>query len=128
MTYAPPPEPQMWLLPRPVSSGGLDYDRITLRAPSGADVLKATALAGAAPLEIVMRLIAAASIEKVPFEVVLDQPEWIIGQMSAYFEEFAGNPAPDPLEAWRTARREAAAAANQAEVAADLAKAGMTAA
>jgi hypothetical protein len=128
-----PPEPVAWTLRnkdkpgQAIMHGGLAYTTVTVGAPTSADVLKATAVQGASGLERTLRMVSAASVEQVPFEVLAAQPQWLTMQISDYMDEFAGIPAPDPLEAWRTARREARAAEAKAE-AAEAAKAAAEAA
>ncbi len=108
--WTPVPEPITWTLPRPLEHGGLTYTTITIGAPTGEDILKATAVRGATGLDVLCRVIEAASAEHVPYDVLKKQPEWLLTQISGYIDEFAGTPAPDPLEAWRTARQVAAVA------------------
>jgi hypothetical protein len=105
--WIPVPEPQTWTLPKPTTHGGIQYLTLTLGAPTSEDVLKATAVQGASGLEVTLRIIESASAEHVPYDVLKKQPQWFNQQVSDYMEEFVGAPAPDPLEAWRTARREA---------------------
>ena len=106
--WADVPEPLTWTLREAIKHNGVKYTEITLRAPTGGDTLKATGVKGASNLDTVHRLIEAVS--GVPYEVIAQVPEWMIGQMAGYFEEFAEAPAPDPLERWRQARRDAAKA------------------
>jgi hypothetical protein len=106
-----------------IMHGGLAYTTVTVGAPTSEDVLKATAVQGTSGLESTLRMISAASVEQVPYEVIRRQPQWLNLQISDYMDEFAGVPAPDPLEAWRTARREARAAEAKAEAAPEAAKA-----
>ena len=105
--WTPVPEPQAWTLPKPITHGGIQYLTLTIGAPTSEDVLKATAVQGASGLEVTLRIIESASAEHVPYDVLKKQPQWFNQQISDYMEEFVGAPAPDPLEAWRTARREA---------------------
>jgi hypothetical protein len=102
--WTPVPEPVTWTLPKPATEGGLSYSTVTMSAPTAGDILKATAVRGASGVDVTLRLIEAASAEHVPYEVLKKQPSWLIQQISEYTEEFAGAPAPDPLESWRTAR------------------------
>jgi hypothetical protein len=131
-TWIPVPEPQAWTLPKPLTVGGLRYETVTMSAPTSEDVLKATAVPGAAGLDVTLRIIASASAEHVPYDVLKKQPHWFNQQISDYMEEFVGSPAPDPLEAWRTARREVhlaeLKAAAEAEAAADALAKALTAA
>jgi hypothetical protein len=99
-----------WTIRKPITFGPVTYDRVTLRSPTGAEVLEAMK-AGASNTAVVHQLIAIVSAEKVPLDVVQALPDWQLGQMADYFEDFAGNPAPDPLEQWRAARKAAAAPA-----------------
>jgi hypothetical protein len=64
-------------------------------------------------------MIESASAEHVPYDVLKKQPHWLNQQISDYMEEFVGAPAPDPLEAWRRARREAQVAEIKARAAAE---------
>jgi hypothetical protein len=105
--WTPVPEPVSWTLPKPITHGGIQYIALTMGAPTSEDVLKATAVQGASGLEVTLRIIESASAEHVPYDVLKKQPQWFNQQVSDYMEEFVGAPAPDPLEAWRTARREA---------------------
>jgi hypothetical protein len=102
------PEPVTWKLRETIAHNGVRYAEVTLRAPTGGDTLKAASVRGSSNLEIVHRLIE--EVSGVHYDVVKQLPEWMIGQMAAYFEEFAEAPAPDPLERWRQARRDAAKA------------------
>ena len=113
--WIPVPEPLTWQLPEGVREGGMVYREIVLRAPTGADIMKATAIPGSSPQEVTLRLIEAVS--GVPYEVIKRLGWHEIVQMRDYMDEFAGAPAPDPLEAWRKARR----LALEAEVKAALA-------
>jgi hypothetical protein len=108
--WTPVPEPVTWPLPKPLSHGGLSYTQVTIGAPTAEDILKATAVRGASGVDVALRLIESASAEQVPYDVLKKQPKWLLEQISEYFEEFAGAPAPDPLESWRAARRAALAA------------------
>jgi hypothetical protein len=117
MTWIPVPEPLTWQIPKPVKVGAITYTEVVLRAPTGEDVLLVTALPGS-NLETTFRLIE--TVSGVPFDVIKTLPHWLIRQMSDYMDEFAGAPAPDPLEAWRKARMDAAIA--EAEAAAEAAK------
>ena len=110
--WTPVPEPVTWTFPKPLTQGGLSYATVTIGAPTAEDILKATAVRGASGMDVTLRLIESASAEHVPYEVLKKLPSWLIQQMSDYTEEFAGAPAPDPLESWRAARR----AAQQAPV------------
>jgi len=101
--YAAPPEPVTWTLRTPIVFGSATYETVTLRAPTAAEVLKASALPGQSALDITIRLIAAVS-EMVPYEALVHVPAWQISQMADYLDSFAGAPLPDPLEAWRRAR------------------------
>ena len=126
--WIPVPEPMTWQLPGPLTHNGMSYASVTLRAPSAADILKATAIPGAVGMDITLRLIEVVSAEHVPYDVLKTMPAYLIMQMSDYLDEFAGTPAPDPLEAWRAARRkaarEAAAPAPEPNAAAPVAPAG----
>jgi hypothetical protein len=112
VSWTPPPEPLEWPLVKPVDFGGMKYVSALLRAPTGEDVMKATAIPGVTGVDQQHHLIAAVS--GVPYDVLKMQPYWLIRKMSDYFDEFMGAPAPDPLESWRKARREAAMAEAQA--------------
>lgn len=101
------PEPVTWTLPKPQSHGGMSYTTVTLGAPTAEDILKATAVHGASGVDVTLRLIESASAEHVPYDVLKKQPSWLIQQIADYTEEFAGAPAPDPLETWRAGRRSA---------------------
>jgi hypothetical protein len=109
-TWTPVPEPVSWPLPKPLAQGGISYATVTVGAPTAEDILKATAVRGASGFDVTLRLIESASAEHVPYDVLKKQPTWLIQQISDYVEEFAGAPAPDPLESWRAARRAALAA------------------
>jgi len=113
--WQPPPEPITWTLPKPTVHAGMRYDSVKLGAPTTEDVLKATAVRGAAPLEVTLRIIESASA--VPYDVLKQQPHWFNQQIADYLEEFVGAPAPDPLETWRAARRAAEKAAAEQEAA-----------
>lgn len=102
MSWLPVPEPVSWSLPVSIAHNGLTFTQIILRAPTGEDVLKATAVPGASNTDVTIRLIEAVS--GVPYDVLKKLPFWLVSQMSAYLDEFAGAPAPDPLEQWRAAR------------------------
>jgi hypothetical protein len=105
------PEPVTWSLVKPVTFNGMSYGQVTLRAPTAEETMTATAVRGASNMEIVLRLISAVSGERVPYEVLRAQPQWLLTQMADYFEEFTGAPAPGPLEEWRKAREAARLAA-----------------
>jgi hypothetical protein len=107
MAWIPPPEPVKWDI-KPVALGSTTYTTVTLRAPTPADIMKATALRGESGMAVALRLISAVSGEGIPFEALAQIPAWQIEQMSNYFESFTGAPLPDPL-------REAAAA-NMADI------------
>jgi hypothetical protein len=102
------PEPVTWNLRTPIQHAGMTYEQVTLRAATVEQMMKATAVRGASNLEVACRLIE--TISGVPYEAVRKLPEWMLGQMTEYLEEFTGNPAPDPLARWRQARKAAAAA------------------
>lgn len=111
--WVPVPEPVTWPLPEPVQVGGLTYKEVSLHAPTGADIMKATALAGANNADTTVKLIEAVS--GVPADVISQLPWWVIKQMSDYMDEFVGAPSPDPLELWRTQRRRTLAEEAKAE-------------
>ena len=100
------PEPITWTLREPMMHNGVSYATITLRAPTGEDMMKASAVRGASNIEVVHRLVE--TVSGVPYDVLKKIPEWMTSQMASYFDEFAGQPMPDPLEQWRKDRREAA--------------------
>lgn len=95
--WTKPPQPVTWTLDEPIELGPSVYTQVTLRAPKGADILKATAVYGEDGLTIAMRLISAISAEGVPFEAVTRIESWQIDQMSRYFDSFNGAPMPGPL-------------------------------
>jgi hypothetical protein len=66
MDWIAVPEPVTWKLPKPGMSGGLQYDTLTVGAPTSANVLKASAVHGASGLDITLRMIEATSAENVP--------------------------------------------------------------
>lgn len=105
--WTPVPEPLTWTFPKPITHGGLFYETVTIGAPTAEDILKATAVRGASGMDVTLRLIESASAEHVPYEALKKLPSWLIQQISDYTEEFAGAPAPDPLESWRADRRAA---------------------
>jgi hypothetical protein len=119
MAWIPPPEPVTWDLAKPVKFAGASYNAITVRAPTSADLVKATAVAGESGLVVTLRLIATISEEGIPFEALLKVSSWQIDQISSYFDSFNGAPLPGPL----AARAAAEAAAVQAEAAAAAAAA-----
>ena len=108
--WTPVPEPQEWTLPKPMMLNGVHYAKLTIGAPTSEDVLKATAVSGASGMDVTLRMIESASAENIPYDVLKKQPHWFNQQISDYMEEFVGAPAPDPLESWRRARRDAMAA------------------
>jgi len=108
--WIPVPEPVTWQMPDPIANNGVTYQTVTLRAPTGEQLLKAMAIPGASATDVTHRLIAEVSAEKVPYDVVKKLPWWMIEKMDGYMSLFAGAPDPDPLEAWRQARRDALAA------------------
>ena len=69
-----------WALPKPMLHAGMRYDSVTLGAPTSKDVLKATAVRGAAPLEVTLRIIESASA--VPYDVLKLQPHWFNQQVA----------------------------------------------
>jgi hypothetical protein len=105
----------------------MNYDSVTLRAPTSADILKATAIRGQSPLDTTLRLIEGVSGEHVPYDALKTLPAWLVMQMGEYMDEFMGSPGPDPLVAWRAARRAAAEAEVAAEAAAKAAEPSDTA-
>jgi hypothetical protein len=107
-----PPDSMTWTLQKPVEFAGATYPAITLRSPTVAETLKATAVRSATNLEATCRLIGIVSAEGIPYEAIILLPTWLIEQMSGYMDAFAGAPAPDPLEQWYQQRREAAASGN----------------
>jgi hypothetical protein len=111
--WTPVPEPVTWPLPKPLPHGGMTYAQATVGAPTAGDIMAATAVSGASGMDVALRVIEAASAERVPYEVLKQQPHWWLEQVSEYFNAFAGAPAPGPLEAWREARRAAAKASTQ---------------
>lgn len=111
MDWTPPPEPMTWDLPKAIPFGSVTYDKITLRAPTGADVLKAMAVPGASSYDVALRLIATVSAESIPYEAVQSAPAWMLEQMSNYLDMFGGAPLPGPLETWRRERQAAMRAA-----------------
>jgi hypothetical protein len=119
--WTPLPEPVTWTLPASLQHNGMTYATVTLRAPTGADIMKATAIPGASGMDVTLRLIEAISAEQVPYDALKTLPQWLIGQMSEYIDEFAGAPAPGPLEAWRAAREAAEAAEAKAALSASAA-------
>lgn len=102
MSWIPVPEPLTWALPASVAHNGLTFTEVTLRAPTGEDIMKATAIPGASNADVTHRLIEAVS--GVPYDALKVLPWWLVKQMSDYLDEFAGAPAPGPLEQWRAAR------------------------
>ena len=96
-----------WPLAKPMAHNGVQYDTLTIGAPTSEDVLKASAVPGASGLDVTLRMIESASKEHVPYDVLKKQPHWFSPQISDYMEEFVGAPAPDPLKTWRRNRREA---------------------
>ncbi len=104
MAWVPLPEPLTWTLPTPLTFNGMQYGSVTLRAPSGADIMKASAIPGASGLDVTLRLIEAVSAEHVPYEALKTLPAYMVMQMGNYMDEFSGAPEPDPLAAWRAAR------------------------
>jgi len=98
--WKPPPEPVTWTI-KPVVNGTTTYTAVTLRAPTPADILKATANARENSLSQALRLISAISEEQIPFDALLKVPTWQVEQMTGYFESFSGAPLPGPLRAMR---------------------------
>jgi hypothetical protein len=111
--WLPIPEPVTWTLPSPISHNGVNYGTITLRAPTGENLLKAMAIPGASSVDVTHRLVEAVSGEQIPYDAVKKLPWWMIEQMSDYMNSFTGAPLPGPLEA----RRAALMAAAEAEAA-----------
>ena len=107
IAWTPVPDPVAWPLPRPMAHNGVQYETLTIGAPTSEDVLKASAVPGASGLDVTLRMIESASNEHVPYDVLKKQPHWFNQQISDYMEEFVGAPAPDPLETWRRDRHEA---------------------
>jgi len=110
VSWIPIPEPVTWVLKKPLVHNGMTYPTVTLRAPTGGEILKATAVRNRANMEVGLRLIECVNVEGVPYEALCQLPAYLALQMGAYMDEFEGTPAPDPLEAWRKARSEAAEA------------------
>jgi hypothetical protein len=97
-----------WTLAAPISHNGMNYATVTLRAPTSADILKASAVRGTFGLDLTLRLVEAVCGEHVPYDALKLLPAWQIMQMGDYMDEFMGTPAPDPLVTWRAARLAAA--------------------
>ena len=104
MDWVPPPEFVPWTLPAPIAFGSVTYATVTLRAPTAGDVLKASAIQGASGMDVALRLIAAVSVEQVPYEALRFMPAYLVEQMSGYLDMFGGAPLPGPLEEWRAGR------------------------
>ena len=121
IAWTPVPDPVAWPLAKPIMHNGVQYDTLTIGAPTSEDVLKASAVPGASGLDVTLRMIESASKEHVPYDVLKKQPQWFNQQISDYMEEFVGAPAPDPLETWRRQRREAQLAEIKAKADADTA-------
>lgn len=107
MDWSSPPEPMTWTLPKSIAYGGVTYHTITVRGPCAGDLLKAQAIAGQSNLGFTLRLIAGVSIEGIPYEALAQTgdngvPQYIIEQISGYFDLFGGAPLPGPLEQWRS--------------------------
>lgn len=100
MDYAPPPAELTFIFSPPIVFGSATYPAITLRCPTGADILKATAVAGESSLAQTLRLAATVSGDAMPFEALLLAPAWQIDQMSRYFDAFTGAPMPVPFAEW----------------------------
>jgi hypothetical protein len=115
VSWIPIPEPMTWTLPAPITFNGMNYATVTLRAPTSADILKASAVRGAANLDVTLRLVETVSGERVPYDALKTLPAWLVVQMGEYMDEFMGTPAPDPLVAWREARTAAAIAEAEAK-------------
>jgi hypothetical protein len=98
--YTPPPAELTFVFSPPLAFGAASYPAITLRCPSGADILKATALRGESSLAQTLRLAEAVSNEAVPFDALLLAPAWQIDQMARYFDSFNGAPMPGPFAVW----------------------------
>jgi hypothetical protein len=105
--WTPPPAQVPWDLNPPITHGTNSFSRITLRAPTGADLIKAMANPNETGSHVTMRLIGVVSLEEVPFEAVINIPSWQIEQMSNYFETFNRAPMPGPLAEWDAAARAA---------------------
>lgn len=71
-----------WTFPAPVIVEEVRYTSLTLRAPTGEDVCQAVALAGAAAgIDMLLCLIAAASVERVPRDAITQLPWRLIAEM-----------------------------------------------
>ena len=97
------PQSLQWTLERPITHGGVTVETITLRAPTVGEVMKATAVQGRSNMEVALWMINAVS--GIDYGALQQLPEYIVGQMVSYMEEFARVPAPSPLERYREARR-----------------------
>lgn len=115
--WASPPTPLTWELDDAISFNGATFHTVSLRAPTGADMLKATGTRGASNMQINMQMIAAVSMEQVPYEAVQLLPLWLIQQMNEYLDLFGGAPEPSPLAAWRKAQTAAIAQSIEAATA-----------
>jgi hypothetical protein len=73
-------------------------------------MLKSMALASSS-YERAIRLLSAVSLEQVPFEALLQAPNWQLQQMGSYIEAWDGQPLPSPLADWEAAKLAAAQAA-----------------
>ncbi len=107
--YIAPPSSVTWTLDPPVALGSSTYSSVTLRAPTGADVLKSIAVPGENGLQVTLRLISGISQEGIPFEALMLVASWQIEQMSHYLEMFNGAPLPGPLVQYAAAVRAASA-------------------
>ena len=101
MAWIAPPDEVTWTLAKPITFGSQTYSDVTLRCPTAADVLKASAIRGSSFYEITLRMIAALS--EVPYEALTigggkGLPSYVVEQMSRYLDSFNEAPLPGPLQ------------------------------
>ena len=62
IAWTPVPDPVAWPLAKPIMHNGVQYDTLTIGAPTSEDVLKASAVPGASGLDVTLRMIESASM------------------------------------------------------------------
>lgn len=95
--WQPPPAKVTWTLSPPITVGPMVYSEITMRAPTVGEIMAVTSVKGMSNLETTLRLVEKVSDEKIPYDVLVHVPAWIMDQISRYMEAFTNAPMPYPL-------------------------------
>lgn len=88
--WAPPPSPFTIRLPDEIVVGSERYSEITLRAPTIAQVMMATAVTGASMADTSCKLVAL--VAHMNEEAVKQIPAWFMEKIGQYFDAFTMGP------------------------------------